>query len=68
MQKDKRNIGKDSLLSLLILVLSTLLGFCFRSWELHETNIVVVYIFSVLLIARFTKGYLYGIKIGRAHV
>lgn len=62
MQKDKRNIGKDSLLSLLILVLSTLLGFCFRSWELHETNIVVVYIFSVLLIARFTKGYLYGIS------
>lgn len=62
MQKDKRNIVKDSLLSLLILVLSTLLGFCFRSWELHETNIVVVYIFSVLLIARFTKGYLYGIS------
>lgn len=37
-------------------------GLCFRSWELHETNIVVVYIFSVLLIARFTKGYLYGIS------
>lgn len=61
MQKYIRKVGKNGLLSILILTLSTLLGFCFRSWGFHETNIVVIYIFSVLLISRFTKGYLYGI-------
>ncbi len=52
---------RDIVLSVLILAASTLIGFFFRQCELHETNVVVVYIFSVLLISRFTRGYVYGI-------
>ncbi len=51
----------DMVLSVLILAAATLIGFFFRQCELHETNVVVVYIFSVLLISRFTRGYVYGI-------
>ena len=40
---------------------ATLLGLLFLKVGFPETNIVVVYIFAVLLVARFTKGYLYGI-------
>lgn len=44
-----------------ILVGATLLGDIFRYAGFPETNIVVIYIFAILLVARFTKGYLYGI-------
>ena len=33
----------------------------FRQLDFHETNVVVVFIFSVLLISRVTRGYVYGI-------
>lgn len=52
-----RDIG----LTAMILVISTLLGILFGHWGFHKINVVVVYIFSVLLIARFTRGYGYGI-------
>lgn len=61
MKKKKLTIIHDIFLTLLILVASTLIGFFFQQWNLHKTNVVVVYIFSVLLISRFTQGYLYGI-------
>lgn len=44
-----------------ILLVATLLGFLFNYLGFHETNVVVVYILSVLLISRFTNGYVYGI-------
>ena len=37
---------------------ATLLGILFVKSGFPETNIVVIYIFAVLLVARFTKGYL----------
>ncbi|MBR6091022.1 MAG: DUF4118 domain-containing protein [Anaerolineaceae bacterium] len=37
------------------------MGVLFRSLDFHETNVVVVFIFSVLLISRVTRGYVYGI-------
>lgn len=40
---------------------ATGVGFLFRFWDFPETNIVVAYILSVLLTARFTTGYRYGI-------
>ena len=40
---------------------ATLLGILFVKSGFPETNIVVIYIFAVLLVARFTKGYFYGI-------
>ena len=39
---------------------ATLLGILFVKVGFPETNIVVIYIFAVLLVARFTKGYFYG--------
>ena len=52
---------RDTGLTTMILVISTLLGILFGHWGFHKINVVVVYIFSVLLIARFTRGYGYGI-------
>lgn len=40
---------------------ATGLGWFFRYLNFPETNIVVVYILSVIITARLTKGYLYGI-------
>lgn len=61
MKTKKRKYLRDPFLLLGVLILSTLVGGFFNRLGFHETNIVVVYIFSVLLIARFTKGYVYGI-------
>lgn len=49
------------LIMLLLIVAATGVGLLFRSIGFHETNIVIVYILSVLLAARFTQGYAYGI-------
>ncbi|MGM9557365.1 MAG: DUF4118 domain-containing protein, partial [Oscillospiraceae bacterium] len=40
---------------------ATGIGWVFRLLQFPETNIVVVYILSVILTARFTDGYLWGI-------
>lgn len=61
MKKGVLNGLRDTGLTAMILVISTLLGILFGHWGFHKINVVVVYIFSVLLIARFTRGYGYGI-------
>ena len=45
----------------LLTAAATGVGLFFRSIGFHETNVVIMYILSVLLTARFTQGYLYGI-------
>ncbi|MGM9641834.1 MAG: ATP-binding protein [Eubacteriales bacterium] len=40
---------------------ATGIGWLFRLLQFPETNIVVVYILSVILTARFTNGYIWGI-------
>lgn len=40
---------------------ATGIGCLFHLWEFPETNIVVVYILSVILTARCTQGYIWGI-------
>lgn len=52
---------KYSAITLGLLIGATMLGGYFRHWHLHETNIVIVYLLSVLLTARITRGYFYGI-------
>ena len=52
-----KNLG----IALGFITAATILGAFFRYWNLHETNIVIVYLLSVLFTARFTKGYFYGI-------
>ncbi|MSS01855.1 DUF4118 domain-containing protein [Floccifex porci] len=44
-----------------IVFLITVLGQIFKQYEFPETNIVVIYLLAVLLVARFTNGYTYGI-------
>lgn len=52
---------RDAALAALLLMLATLIGFVFRRCGFHESNVVIMFIFSVLLIARFTTGYFFGI-------
>ena len=47
--------------SLILLVLATLASLALRFFHIGDQNIIMVYIFSVLIISRVTKGYMYGI-------
>lgn len=44
-----------------IMTAASLLSFLFRHIGFHESNIIVAYILGVLLVARQTDGYFYGI-------
>lgn len=59
------NLVKDKGFPILLLIgligMTSALGYWFRNMGFPETNIVIVYILSVLLTARLTQGYLYGI-------
>ena len=56
----KRNLCYIGI-TFLILVCATIIGGWFSYLNIPDTNVVVVYVFSVLLVARLTKGYLYGL-------
>lgn len=59
---DKRKeILLDTGKLLLMAAGATILGRIFTRAGFQETNIVVIYILNVLLVARFTHGYYYGI-------
>ena len=45
----------------LLIMLATGIGILFRYIHFDQTNIVIVYLVSVVLTARFTQGYVYGI-------
>lgn len=55
------SVGMQSFLVLLILTGVTILTLLLKGIGFAEINVVVVYVLSVLLVARFTKGYVYGI-------
>lgn len=62
MIKEKKGESRSYSLTVLIFITAaTSICWLFRYLHFPETNIVVVYILSVLLTARFTKGYIYGI-------
>lgn len=61
MEHKKLHLLRDIGLVVLLLSATTAVGAIFQYLEFHKTNVVLVYIFSVLLIARFTKGYFLGI-------
>ncbi len=56
----KRNLCYIGI-TFLILVCATIIGGLFSYSNIPDTNVVVVYVFSVLLVARLTKGYLCGL-------
>ena len=51
----------DLLITAVLLISATALGCLFSYFDIQETNVVITYILSVLLVSRFTKGYVYGI-------
>ena len=61
MKKRVLRVLKDMGLTILLLMGATAVGWIFWNQGLHETNVVVAYILAVLLIARFTRGYFYGL-------
>ena len=50
-----------ALLAASLIIGATLIGLLFRALGFPETNIVITYILAVLLAARFTPGYRWGI-------
>ncbi|WP_312048127.1 sensor histidine kinase [Anaerotignum sp.] len=49
------------LITITIITVATGIGWIFRYIGFPETNIVIVYLLSILIITRFTLGYTYGI-------
>jgi len=49
------------LITVAIVTAATGIGWIFKMSGFPETNIVIVYLLSILIIARFTRGYAYGI-------
>lgn len=56
-----KKIAKEVAITLSLYVSTTLLSFLIQHIGLSEVNIVVIYILSVLITSRYTKGYTYGI-------
>jgi len=51
----------DTLKSIAILLIATMLSLLLRRLHIGDQNIIMVYILSVLVISRATQGYLYGV-------
>ena len=52
---------KDTLKSIVLLILATLVCLLLQKLNIGDQNIIMAYILSVLMISRFTTGYAYGI-------
>ena len=57
----RKEVFQGLLCAAIFVCLATGIGWLFRLLQFPETNIVVVYILSVILTARFTDGYIWGI-------
>ncbi len=51
----------DVLKTFLVILLATVIGFCFFVAGLRDSNIITIYILGVLIISVWTRGYLYGV-------
>jgi two-component system, OmpR family, sensor histidine kinase KdpD len=56
-----RQIGQQILILVLLTLFATLLSFLIKQLGFNEVNIVILYILSVLLASRYTRGFIYGI-------
>lgn len=57
----KESAGNQLLIMAAFLLLASAVGIFFREVRFQESNIVIVYMLSVLMISRFTKGYVFGL-------
>lgn len=53
----------SALLSIVLIAAATAVGTLFRAAGFPETNIVIIYMLAVLLCARFTTGFVYGLAV-----
>lgn len=60
-QKVIQKVIEYALVAILCIIGATFIGYVFRALDFPETNIVIIYIFSVVLTARFTEGFFYGV-------
>ena len=61
MTGEKGDVLRSVLVTVFFVGIATFIGWLFRRFHFPEANIVVVYILSVILTARFTDGYIYGL-------
>lgn len=59
--KSDRNIVINFSITIITMIGITFLSFFFRYIGFHESNIIVTYILGVLIVAKQTEGYFYGI-------
>ncbi len=55
-----KSIAYRLAITLALLIAAFVIGYLFRTLGLPETNIVIVYLLTVLLTARFSHGYVFG--------
>jgi two-component system sensor histidine kinase KdpD len=60
-QKIDKDIFPNLIITIFFNITATLLSLFFQHLGFKEVNFVVIYILSVLLTSRYTKGYVYGI-------
>lgn len=60
-EKSNGKIIKSILICLLLLVAASGIGYWFKSYNLLDTNIVMIYMVCVLISASLTEGFVYGI-------
>ena len=53
----------SALLSIVLIAAATAVGTLFRAAGFPDTNIVIIYMLAVLLCARFTTGFVYGLAV-----
>lgn len=59
--KDFKEIIRYIIITTVIIAAATSVGWIFLMIGFPETNIVIVYLLSILITARFTRGYTYGL-------
>ncbi len=60
--KAQKSLLKNLGMMILCLLLPTAIGFLFISFKLSDTTIILLYLFGVVLCAKFTDGFYYGIN------
>ena len=61
MKKTNKKVIQNILITLFLVAIPTCIGFLLTDFKGYETNLTIIYILAVLLTARFTSGYFYGI-------
>jgi len=59
--KEYKNVLRYVLITVAMIAAATGIGWIFRTIGFPEANIVIVYLLSILMTARLTRGYVYGI-------